>query len=52
LDAGRDITGSSEDTMHISRRMLLAGSLTLAASLITRSATAAKATVTVYKSPT
>jgi ABC-type hemin transport system substrate-binding protein len=39
--------------MHISRRALITGSLTLAAGLITRSGAAAtKATVTVYKSPT
>ncbi len=39
--------------MHIPRRMVLAGSLTLAAGLITRSAAvAAKPAVTVYKSPT
>jgi hypothetical protein len=39
--------------MHISRRALLAGSLTLAAGLTARPAAAAtKATVTVYKSPT
>ena len=39
--------------MHISRRVWLAGSLALGAALITRSAAvAAKATVTVYKSPT
>jgi hypothetical protein len=39
--------------MHISRRTLLTGSLTLAAGLVTRpAAVAAKATVTVYKSPT
>jgi len=39
--------------MHISRRAWLAGSLAVAAGLITRStAAAAKAAVTVYKSPT
>lgn len=39
--------------MPIPRRAWLAGSLALAAGLITRSAAlAAKATITVYKSPT
>ncbi len=39
--------------MDIARRAVLAGSLTLVAGLITKSgAAAAKATVTVYKSPT
>jgi hypothetical protein len=39
--------------MRISRRRWLIGSLTLTADLVTRSAAmAAKATVTVYKSPT
>ncbi len=38
--------------MTISRRVLLAGGLTLAAGLISRAGAATKPTVTVYKSPT
>jgi len=42
-----------EELVDMTRRAVLAGGLTLVAGLITKSgAAAAKATVTVYKSPT
>jgi hypothetical protein len=51
--SGRAAGRPEEDRMSIPRRVLLTGGLTLAAGLIARpAATAARPTVTVYKSPT